>query len=161
MQNRHQARMAALQALYQCEVLDNWNKDCVELFFKTFYSENAAELSEIRFLIDQETKNYALEIVSAVGSNLQSFNIQIQNSLRGWTLQRIAAIDRAILRLALAEKEISSDLNSSIIIDEAVNLAHEFGTDNSPAFINGVLENLLNSVEDFSESTANTKMKSY
>ena len=63
----------------------------------------------------------------------------VASHLKGWTLERLPAVDRAILRLATWELFNSTDVDPIVIVDEAVELAKELSTDDSPAFVNGVL----------------------
>ncbi len=76
-------------------------------------------------------------------SNLDFIDKEITSSAPEWPLERINKIDLAILRLAVYELLIQKKEPPKVIIDEAVELAKEFGSENSAAFINGVLGNIL------------------
>lgn len=77
--------------------------------------------------------------------NLPSVDEKIQNAAPEWPIRQIAKIDLAVLRLAVAEL-VSKKEPPKVVIDEAVELAKEFGNDNSPKFVNGVLGTILKSL---------------
>ena len=77
--------------------------------------------------------------LSLIRKNLESIDKQIEESAPQFPIAKIAKLDAAILRLAVYELSISKDAPPKVIIDEAIELAKEFGSDTSPGFINGVL----------------------
>jgi N utilization substance protein B len=80
---------------------------------------------------------------SRVVSNLSEIDTKITNSAPEWPIERINKIDLAILRLAVFELTVEKKEPPKVIIDEAVELAKEFGSESSAPFINGVLGNIL------------------
>ena len=83
---------------------------------------------------------YAAEIVRGVAERWLEINTLIQDAAAPeWTLQRLPAVDRAILRVGAWEVLASREVATAVAIDEAVELARELSTDDSPAFINGIL----------------------
>lgn len=83
------------------------------------------------------------ELAARVIANLDKIDEKIVDSAPEWPLERINKIDLAILRLAVYELSIQKSEPPKVIIDEAVELAKEFGAENSAAFVNGVLGSIL------------------
>ena len=67
----------------------------------------------------------------------------ITSHLQGWTLERLPAVDRAVMRVAVWELLYADDVPEPVAVDEAVQLAKELSTDESPGFVNGVLGQLM------------------
>lgn len=82
---------------------------------------------------------YAREIVDGVVDHGAEIDELIQTYAQGWTLERMPAVDRAILRIAVWELQFNDEVPAAVAIDEAVELAKEFSTDDSGAFVHGVL----------------------
>ena len=82
---------------------------------------------------------YARELVEGVEANLTAIDAAIVEHAQGWTLDRMPALDRAIARLATWEILFNDEVPAAVAIDEAVELAKEFSTDESGAFVHGVL----------------------
>ena len=80
-----------------------------------------------------------IEIVTGVSSHLDELDGHIVESANGWTLARMPVIDRNILRMAVFELSYSRDVPVAVVINEAVELAKTFSTDDSGRFVNGVL----------------------
>jgi N utilization substance protein B len=83
--------------------------------------------------------DYTIEIVEGVASRQSALDETIATASEGWVLDRMPAVDRAILRVGAWEILYSSDVETPVAIDEAVSLATALSTDDSPAFVNGVL----------------------
>jgi transcription antitermination protein NusB len=81
----------------------------------------------------------AVAIVQAVGAHAEQIDGLITSNTRGWTLERMAMTDRNVLRLATAELLTQDDTPTAVVLNEAVDLAKRFGTDDSGRFVNGVL----------------------
>lgn len=85
-------------------------------------------------------KPYAAEIVRGVVAHREEIDEQIATHAQGWTLDRLPAVDRALLRIGLWEILLNDDVAPQVAIDEAVSLARQYSTDDSPKFVNGVLD---------------------
>ncbi|MEO9221390.1 MAG: transcription antitermination factor NusB [Mycobacteriaceae bacterium] len=83
--------------------------------------------------------DYTLTLVSGVAQNLDRLDEVISAHLQGWTLDRLPAVDRAVLRVAVWELFHAIDVPPVVAVDEAVELVKQLSTDDSPAFVNGVL----------------------
>jgi transcription antitermination protein NusB len=128
--NRRISRELALQALYACDVGDN--VDCVAVL-KGIMDESGA---------DDEAESYAKTLVTSVFSRRAEIDTMLQHHTANWDVKRMTAIDRNILRMAVAELESSEDVPFKVVIDEAVELAKQYGTDDSGKFVNGVIDSI-------------------
>jgi N utilization substance protein B len=84
-------------------------------------------------------REYAADLVEGVGAHRARIDEILASYAEGWTLERMPAVDRAILRLAVFELLWRDDVPDAVAIDEAVELAKSLSTDESPRFVNGVL----------------------
>lgn len=82
---------------------------------------------------------YAVEIVEGVVAHSERIDEVLATFSQGWTLERMPAVDRAILRMGTWEVLYNADVDDPVAIDEAVSLAKELSTDDSPNFVNGLL----------------------
>ncbi len=87
--------------------------------------------------------DYAETLVRGVSEHLERIDDLIAAHAEGWTLDRMPAVDRAVLRIATYELAYSVDVPPVVAVDEAVELAKTLSTDNSPRFVNGVLGQIL------------------
>ena len=125
---RHSGRQAALQMLFQVEVSGVTADTAIELFWRSFIDG-----------VDPEGRSYADEIVRGVEATLEELDRHITTSSTHWRIERMTRVDRNLLRLGTWEIAHRPDVPRAVILDEAVELAKLFGTDESSAFVNGVL----------------------
>lgn len=130
MRERSRAREWALKVLYAWETRGGDPLKILEEFM-------------FRRRIGAERKPYIRRLVEAVAGDVEGVDREIQASLTNWRLERLSAIDRAILRLAAAEMIHFEDVPPRVSIQEALALAEKYGTDQSPRFVNGVLDALM------------------
>ena len=126
MATRHHARMAVVSLLYAYD-LGNGNT----------YTHTAEILEEKK--IRNKQKDFALDLYDGVMKNLEACDKAIISHLKEWDFERLGSIERATLRLASFEI-LFGDLDSAVVINEAVEITKAFGTEQSPKFINGVLD---------------------
>ncbi len=126
---RRLAREIALQILFQTEFAPQMSLNSLaEVYGQSF---------------DESTMDYALQLIRGVQNNHSSIDSKIQASSNHWKLDRMATIDRNILRIAVFEMAImSTPLKSNIVINEAVEIAKKFSTTDSASFINGLLDQI-------------------
>jgi N utilization substance protein B len=86
---------------------------------------------------------YAVEIVEGVLAHRERIDELLSTYSQGWTLDRMPAVDRAVLRIGVWELLYNPEVPPAVAIDEAVELASSLSTDESPAFVNGLLSRLL------------------
>jgi N utilization substance protein B len=123
---RHKARIAALKALFE---VDSVGHDAEEAL-----AREAEELS-----LPEDALDFARELVRGVLEAKERLDEVIVKSAPAWPLEQVAAVDRSILRLAIYEIVIDNRVPMRAAINEAVELAKEFGGEASPKFVNGVL----------------------
>ncbi|MFN4179047.1 MAG: transcription antitermination factor NusB [Armatimonadota bacterium] len=128
---RRKARELALQILFQADVGNLPIEETIE----TTLSEAADA--------DDEIRNYAAQLVRGVWKQKSNLDAQIQSVVRNWAVERMAAIDRNLIRIALYEILNVPDVPYRVAINEAVELAKEYGTTESRRFVNGVLGALV------------------
>lgn len=124
--SRRDVREKIVQALYQLE----FHRDGY-----TFADDWLAELNDA-------DKQFYDELFSGMTAQLDQLDQQISQFLKGWTISRLPAIDRAILRLATYELTAREDIPANVTLNEAVELAKLYSTDESARYINGVLSQL-------------------
>jgi len=123
---RRKARALALQALYEVDSVGHEVEGVVNQLLAN------GGLSE-------ENADFIRELVSGVIQNKEKIDLHIQNLAPAWPLEQIPVIDRNILRLAIFEILLDNKTPVKVAINEAVELAKTFGSDNSSRFVNGVL----------------------
>ncbi len=129
MSARSKARKRALDILYQSDIRGDDLAMTLAAEAKRAASEPAREASWL----------YARDIVDGVIDNRDAIDEQIVTHARDWKIERMPAVDRAILRIGVWELLYNDKVPAGVAIDEAVELAKEFSTDDSGAFVNGVL----------------------
>lgn len=135
MRERSKARAWALRILY---AWDSRGATPLEIVLDEFLT---------RRRIAPERRAYLRRVVEAVAADPDGLDAAIEESLTNWRLHRLATIDRNILRLAAAEMLRMDDIPPRVSIQEALTLAERYGTDQSPRFINGVLDALMQRAE--------------
>jgi N utilization substance protein B len=101
-------------------------------------SEHTAEILEEKKIRNKQ-KDFALDLYEGVMENMQTVDKAIIEHLKDWDFERLGTIERATLRLA-AYEILFGELDSAVVINEAVEITKAFGTEQSPKFINGVLD---------------------
>jgi N utilization substance protein B len=92
---------------------------------------------------DPPVPQYAVEIVEGVCAHLERIDELLSTYAQGWVLERMPAVDRSLLRLSTWELLYNDEVPDVVAIDEAVELARTLSTDESPAFVNGLLARLM------------------
>lgn len=126
MATRHQARMAVVSLLY---AYDLGNQSIAD------FSDEILEEKKIR----NKQRDFALDLFKGVTDQLEKIDEAIVKHLKDWDFDRLGSIERATLRLG-AYEIMFGELDSAVIINEAIEVAKAFGSEQSPKFINGVLD---------------------
>jgi transcription antitermination protein NusB len=132
---RTKARKRALDILFQADVRGDDISATLAAEAKRAANEPARQASWL----------YAREIVDGVIDNRDAIDEQITTFAKDWSLSRMPAVDRAVLRLAAWEILYNDEVPAAVAIDEAVELAKEFSTDDSGPFVHGVLARITRS----------------
>jgi|HubBroStandDraft_3_1064219.scaffolds.fasta_scaffold66776_2 N utilization substance protein B len=96
-------------------------------------------LSERQSLGEQPVQEYAADLVRGVATHQERIDLVISDNAVGWTLARMPAVDRNVLRIGVYELVWADDVPDAVAISEAVALAQDLSTDSSPVFVNGLL----------------------
>lgn len=126
---RTTAREAALQMLFALEA----SGAPVQRVIADFWQETPG---------DAEGRPYADELVSSIARDLEATDALIRAASRNWRLERMTRVDRNLLRLGAWELAHSPDVPRAVILDEAVEIAKRYGTEESGSFVNGVLDRI-------------------
>jgi N utilization substance protein B len=129
---RHSGREAALQMLFQLEATAASADQTIELFWRTFDEANP------------DGRAYADTVVRGVAETTADLDKRIAAASQNWRLERMSRVDRNLLRLGTWELSNRQDVPRAVILDEAVELAKSFGTEESGGFVNGVLDRIAN-----------------
>lgn len=127
---RRTAREKALQALFQIDVSQADPSEAID-----------------HVLEGEEGDEYLTLLVTGVLENKEEIDSMIKQYLEKWKLERLATVDRNLLRQGVYELKYSKEVPANVVIDEAIEIAKIFGDDNSSRFINGVLSKVKDSLE--------------
>ncbi len=129
---RKKARDNAFKCIYQLG-FDNCND--IEKILDFCYLENEN---------DKDEKEYIEKVVNGVSDNIKEIDDKILNKLKNWSINRIAKVDLAILRLAIYELiYMQNNIPIKVSVNEAVELAKTYGNNDSKSFVNGVLAKII------------------
>ena len=141
--SRRRAREAAMQALFQLDMNPSpeGGKEDWKRALDTAWKDGATEKA------DEKRRDadyaYAWTLLSGTCESLASIDDTLSRLSKEWKVSRMAGIDRSVLRLAVYELRSGADVTPGIVINEAVELAKRFGTDDSGRFVNGVLGSMM------------------
>jgi N utilization substance protein B len=131
MARRSRAREVALQLLYEMDRNEVRPEDRDRQFVEARLRGDAL-------------RQFAFDLVAGVCTKRAELDRLIQEAAQNWTLSRMTPVDRSILRLATWEVLFGADTPPKVAIDEAIELAKRFGTAESPRFVNGILDRIVN-----------------
>lgn len=134
MHKRRKAREIALQVLYG---LDTQGGEPGEVL--ALYWSNCDNVSEV---ISSETIRFSTELVEGVWKNRNRIDGLISGNSENWSIGRMSRVDRSILRMAVYELLFCPDIPPKVTLNEAIDLGKIYGSENSGAFINGILDAL-------------------
>jgi transcription antitermination protein NusB len=124
---RTSGREAALQMLFAIETAQHTAERAIHDLWREFPG-------------DAEGRDYADTLVTEIAARREELDTQIRTVSSHWRIERMTPIDRNILRLGTFELGFRNDVPRAVVIDEAVELAKRYSTENSSAFVNGVLD---------------------
>lgn len=122
MRTRTKARQRAVEALFEAE-------------------QRGVDVNQV-FERNPQVNEYAINIAQTAWSNLSQVDEVINTYSKQWPVDRMPAVDRAILRLAVAEMIFSKDIDTAVVIAEAVEVTKQLSTEESVKFVNGLLGNI-------------------
>ncbi len=132
---RREARELALQALYSLDLNPMETRESLRLM-----RENSRGAAAVR--------DFAEDLVVGVMANREAIDAKIEEQSTNWSITRMTRVDLNILRIASYELLFRNDVPKSVVMNEAIEIAKKFGTEESPAFINGILDEIAATVAD-------------
>ncbi len=129
MRQRRKAREIALQVLYGIDLAQGNLSETMELFWKNFEAP-------------EKVKTFSSALVEGTWNNREQIDGLIGSCAENWSVERMSIVDRSILRMAVYEFLYCHEIPPKVAINEAIDLGKLFGSENSGAFINGVLDAL-------------------
>lgn len=142
--SRHRARKAALQMLYQWEVGRVSPQDAVRTYWPGRDAPPSADDEYADFdpeqAVDELGRAFANALVTGTIRRVAEIDAQIAAHAKNWRLERMAVLDRLILRMAIYELIAEPETPAKVIINEALELARTFSADDAVPFVNGVLD---------------------
>ncbi len=129
---RRKAREAALQFLFQEDFTTTvLSEDDLTVRFEQFCS---------LYQVNRKARAYTLDLLKGTAEHHDEIDNMISQCAKNWRLERIAVADRNLLRIGVCEMMFSDDVPAQVAINEAVEIAKRYGSDDSPSFVNGILD---------------------
>lgn len=132
---RKNAREGAMKLLYQMDMRENYSNELLNL-----YLENNE--------YDQKETEYINEAIDAVKDVIEMIDKHIEENTHGWTINRLARVDLSILRIAVYEILYRKDIPIEVSINEAIEIAKKYSSEDAYRFINGVLGGVVKAKKD-------------
>lgn len=141
---RRLARELAVQCLYQMEMTDVTAGEALETLIQEAKEDNEGGIA----LSDEAAlRRYVEELVSGTRRMRRAIDEVMSGYLKGWKMERLSRVDRQIMRLAIYEMTCRDDVPPKVAINEAIELAKHFGTEESGKFVNGVLGRIIKELD--------------
>jgi transcription antitermination protein NusB len=144
MASRRKARILAFQALYAWDASGSTGKDVKDLRDLLAFSWIDDDKREA---LDEELKVFARLLIAGTVENIAAVDEAISAHLQNWSFERLKKVDLAIMRIGTYSLIFQRDIPAQITIDEAIEIAKEYGSEDSYRFINGVLDGIWKAVE--------------
>ncbi|WP_289355854.1 MULTISPECIES: transcription antitermination factor NusB [unclassified Paenibacillus] len=152
---RRIAREMAIQSLYQLEMTEVTPQQAVAMIVQESAHDNEIGVKQEHA---EAMHTHVLEWVRATWEHRVEIDQLLARYLRGWHVERLSRVDRQILRLATYEMKYRDDVPPKVAINEAINLAKHFGTDESGKFVNGVLGQMMREMDKASAVEADKEI---
>ena len=141
----------ALKILYSMDIREDFNYDWQKFSQDTiileneYYLEKKGRYSEetVKDVAGYDLNSLTKDLLKVAVENLANLDHMIIQTSENWSLDRISVIDKNILRLGIAELLYLKDIPNNVTINEYIEIARCFGTDDSPKFINGILDKII------------------
>jgi N utilization substance protein B len=140
MGTRRRSRELAMQVLFQMEINPDDSKEAIEVFCS-------------HFRVPTKTKPFFLKLVQGVHEFQGEIDPLIERFSDNWKINRMSGVDRNVMRVAVYELLYCDDIPPTVSINEAVDIGKRFGTEESGAFINGIIDSIRISVEKSQSSS--------
>jgi N utilization substance protein B len=134
MGSRRKAREYALQMLFQWDI----THDSIDQIASTFFEDQEE---------DRTVEDFARQLVIRTVEHIEKIDELIQRHAEHWRLDRMATVDRNLLRLAIQEFLVDKETPKTVVVNEAIEIARRYSTQESPQFINGILDSIKRELE--------------
>ena len=135
MGTRRRARELAMQALFYMDTHQNSSKRMLDLFCENF-------------TLPQKVRPFFLKLVNGVTATQLQIDDLIERYSKNWKVQRMSCVDRNVMRVAVFEMLFCPDIPPKVSINEAIDVAKKYGTEESGAFINGIVDRIRIAIEN-------------
>jgi len=142
MASRRKGRILAFQALYFWESSPRPGAPVEELVSFGWLEEDKLNT------LDEKTACFSRLLIAGAIENIEKIDNKIKAHLENWDISRLNRVDLAVLRMSVYSLMFQSEISPSIVIDEAIGICKEFGTDDSYKFINGVLDSIRKTLQE-------------
>ncbi len=142
MKSRHRAREIALQILYRYDVPQQQGTPAPYSVPQGTELLNDLVRHFDHFQVDDGLREFASQLVAGTLQNMNELDTTLEQHVANWKVARLGFVDRSLLRMAAYELKYMTETPASVVIDEAIELGKEFGTEDTPSFVNGVLDAL-------------------
>jgi N utilization substance protein B len=139
MASRRKGRILAFQALYSWEAAPSALEDLLSFSWRE---------TEKQAALDEGTAEFSRLLIRGTIENIGTVDDMIRVHLKNWDFSRLNRVDLALLRMSTYTLMYQDDVSPSIVIDEAIGISREFGTDDSYRFINGVLDSIRRTLQE-------------
>ena len=129
MGNRHKAREFTLQILFALDFNPQDLQEALDMFW-------------LDILVPREVREFSTELVNGVLNNIGRIDDILGRYSENWTIDRMTGVDRNILRMSIFELLFKPEIPKNVTINEAVEIGKKFGSDDSGAFVNGILDRI-------------------
>ena len=145
---RRLARELAVQSLYQLRMNEVDIDHAIRMVIEEALQENEAELRQKNEdIVPSDVK----ELVAGTEENLAAIDNLLTDYLKGWSMDRLTKVDREILRMGVYEMVFREDVPPKVVVNEAIEMSKNFGTEESGKFVNGVLGKMITELEGIKE----------
>jgi len=142
---RRQGREIALKIIYSLQDQEDPVETILEDFWRNFRFQNdilGEPIDVADGSIPYEVRRFAEELILGVAENLEKIDQVIEENSTNWALDRMARVDLSLLRMAAFELLFRQETPTSVVINEAIEIGKRFGTKDTPAFVNGILDKI-------------------
>lgn len=134
MGTRRKARELAMQALFFMDLRNDYSAEMFERFCASFAPK-------------PDVRPFFIQLVEGVLHRRDQLDVLLQSASENWSLERMSGVDRNVMRIALFEMLSCDDIPAKVSINEAVDIGKKFGTEDSGAFINGIIDHIRAAME--------------
>ena len=148
MGQRRRSREVALQILYRMDMTHSPPDEAISLHYELATTDDDREVE-----VSQPVRPFAERLVRGVHLNRDEIDQTLISASENWRIDRMSIVDRNILRIALFEMLFCPDVPPKVSINEAIDIGKKFGSEDSGAFINGVLDNILANLQKSAQTS--------